>query len=385
MSEQQVDLSRRNFLKTSASVAAGLAILGMSTPSFAKEVALKKTTLSQIPTDPVAVAQSSELVQNAWNYLLDQINTIHNSELKAQVLGLYQNTVPTFMKLYQDPSQVQALYDNLLKVALVDPKLTPIDKFFPPLKDLNTAPQPFFSASGSGYASHHAYPGGLVTHTAVNVEITKGILAAYKGIMNYEEQYDIAMAGELLHDLAKPWVFQWQQDGSSLPEYQIAGTGAHHIFSIAEAIYRGLPAAEVVAQACAHNHPGSPNDEAQVVNWLKAAAYIAAKDPIELGLLDKDGQHLHTPHQHAGYIVHLGDHDWVLSVPVAQQSVAYLKQAAVQGYGLKEDDLKGLEFNKFRNYIAAQYSFMHLHSNLANSADPLAEAIKLSQAVVAKA
>jgi len=77
----------------------------------------------------------------------------------------------------------------------------------------------FRTAPGSGYGSHHPYPGGLVTHTAANVEILKGIDQAYQTVFGYDCDYDVAVAAELLHDLAKPYVFQWQADGSSLKEY----------------------------------------------------------------------------------------------------------------------------------------------------------------------
>ncbi len=379
----KVDSSRRNFLKLSATAAAGVALAGIVRPAFANDVKVKSLALDAIPEDAVACAKSSELVQNAWNYLLNEINALHDVALREKVLGFYSNTVPTFMERYQSNAAVKAVYGELLNAGLVDPSKTPVDKLFPPLKDLGTNPQPFFSAPGSGYGSHHSYPGGLVTHTAVNVEITKQILKTYSSIMDYEYGYDITMAGQLLHDLAKPWVFQWQKDGSCLPEYTIAGTGAHHIFSVAESIYRHMPTDEIVAQACAHDHPGSKADEDQVVNWIKAASILAGVDPIQEGLLNADGTTLPTPHKQAGYIVHLGDHDWVLSVPAAQQAVAMLKQVAAKKYGMSDADLNAIKFNKFRNYIGAQYSFMHVHQAMS-AKDAFTAASEIAAAVVTK-
>ncbi len=379
----KVDSSRRNFLKLSATAAAGVALAGIVRPAFANDVKVKSLALDAIPEDAVACAKSSELVQNAWNYLLNEINGLHDVALREKVLGFYSNTVPTFMERYQSNAAVKTVYGELLNAGLVDPSKTPVDKLFPPLKDLGTNPQPFFSAPGSGYGSHHSYPGGLVTHTAVNVEITKQILKTYSSIMDYEYGYDITMAGQLLHDLAKPWVFQWQKDGSCLPEYTIAGTGAHHIFSVAESIYRHMPTDEIVAQACAHDHPGSKADEDQVVNWIKAASILAGVDPIQEGLLNADGTTLPTPHKQAGYIVHLGDHDWVLSVPAAQQAVAMLKQVAAKKYGMSDADLNAIKFNKFRNYIGAQYSFMHVHQAMS-AKDAFTAASEIAAAVVTK-
>lgn len=377
------DMSRRNFLKLSTAAAVGLTVAGMVRPAFAADVKVRKVTLDAIPEDAVACAKSSELVQRAWDYLLNEINALHDASLRDKVMSFYANTVPTFMQKYQSSADVKTVYAKLQNADLVDPAKTPVDKLFPPLKDLSTNPQPFFSAPGSGYASHHSYPGGLVTHTAVNVEITKAVLGAYKNVMDYEYGYDITVAAQLLHDLAKPWVFQWQNDGSCLKEYTVAGTGAHHIFSVAESIYRGMPADEVVAQACAHNHPGSSADEAQVVNWIKAAAILAGVNPVAAGLLGADAKTLPTPHQQAGYIVHLGDHDWVLSVPAAQSSVAMLQRVAKNNYGMSDQDLKGIKFNKFRNYIGAQYSFMHVNQALVVG-DAFKSATTIAESVISK-
>lgn len=378
------NVSRRNFMKASAGVVATIAMMNYSKPSFASDSKVKAIDFENIPIDPIAVAQSSDLVNKSWNYLLEQINEISEPTLRAKVLDLYKNTTPTFMALYPNAAAVHEIYTRLVSENLLDIKLTKEDKLFPPLKSLSGIPQPFFTAPGSGYGSHHAYPGGLVTHTAVNVEIIKAILDTYDDFMGYEYAKDITIAAELLHDLAKPWVFQWQKDGSSLPEYQIAGTGAHHVFSIAEAIYRNLPADEIVAQACAHNHPGTPKDEALVVGWIKAASILANKDPISLGLLSKDGKTLPSPHKQAGYLVHLGDHDFVLSVPAAQQSVIALKEVAKKEYNLTDDDLKGIKFNKLRNYIAAQFSFMHIHQVMSASDNPIDAVAKISKSIIYK-
>ncbi|MGN1280604.1 MAG: twin-arginine translocation signal domain-containing protein [Succinivibrio sp.] len=381
--EKELNQSRRNFLKGTAAVISGITVAGMIKPAFASNIAINKVDLDDIPSDPVYVAKSSELVNRAWSYLLAQIKEISDASLRGKVMDLYQNTIPTFMKRYQSKAEIASVYKRLLKENLVDASKTKENELFPPLKDINTMPQPFFSAPGSGYASHHSYPGGLVTHTAVNVEITKSILNSYKEVMGYEDQLltDTTIAAQLLHDLAKPWVFTWKEDGSSLPEYQIAGTGAHHIFSIAESIERDLPAMEIVAQACAHNHPGTPNDEASVVAWIKAASVLADVDPVKIGLLSKDGTRLPTPHCQAGYMVHLGDHDFVLSVPAAVESVNLLKEIALHEYGMSVNDLNSEKFNHFRNYIASQVSFMHIHK-LMSEKNGVAKVVALVKKVI---
>ena len=186
-------------------------------------------------------------------------------------------------------------------------------------------------------------------------------------IFGYTLDTDIVYSAQALHDLAKPWVFQWNDDGTCFTEYTIAGTGAHHILSLTEAIYRHLPAEEIVAQACAHNHPGSDKDERDVVNWLKAASVIAQINPVQYGLLDKSGEKIPTPQHQEGYVVHLGDHDWVLSGAAAKNTVLYLQEVAKEDYNFSDKDLHGALFNHFRNYIGAQVSFMFLHNLMAQN------------------
>ena len=144
-----------------------------------------------------------------------------------------------------------------------------------------------------------------------------------------------------------------------------------------------MPAEVIVAQACAHNHPGTPKDEADVVSWIQASSIIAGVDPIALGLLAPDGNSLPLPHKQEGYITHLGDHDFVLSVPAAQNSIHLLKKLAQSDYGMTSTDLESIRFNKFRNYIGAQLSFMQL-DHTAASPDPSAGIKTLVAQVITK-
>ena len=73
------------------------------------------------------------------------------------------------------------------------------------------------------------------------------VIHTYEDVFCYDVHTDMALAGQLLHDIMKTFVFQWQPGGASLKEYTIAGQGAHHVLSIAESMYRSLPAEEVVA------------------------------------------------------------------------------------------------------------------------------------------
>lgn len=365
--------SRRKFLQMTAGAAIGAAMLNMPGMSFAAGAKVKAASYNNLP-DAVTLAANSELVQLSYQKIKDAVKTIQDPSLARMTMDIVNNPVPTFMNNYQLPGSKRTVYNKLVAAGLLDSSKTSLENFMPPYN--GSLPQPFYSAPGSGYASHHAYPGGLATHTAANLQISEGIYNTYTGLFNSDISHDIVIAAQALHDLAKPLVFQWNKDQSSLTEYQIAGTGAHHIFSIAEVIYRGFPVEEIVAQSCAHTIP-SGKDEQVVVGYLKAAAIIAGKDAVKLGLVNSDNT-IPTPHKQEGYIVSLGDHDFVLSSPACQKSVAILKQIAAKDYGMTKAELEGEHFNRFRNYIGAQYSMMYIDSLVStkNGTERIRQAVK---------
>lgn len=366
-------MSRRKFLQMTAGAAIGAAMLNMPGMSFAAGAKVKAAAYNNLP-DAVTLAANSELVQLSYQKIKDAVKTIQDRSLARMTMDIINNPVPTFMNNYQLPGSKRTVYNKLVAAGLLDSSKTSLENFMPPYN--GSLPQPFYSAPGSGYASHHAYPGGLATHTAANLQISEGIYNTYTGLFNSALSHDIVIAAQALHDLAKPLVFQWQKDQSSLTEYQIAGTGAHHIFSIAEVIYRGFPVEEIVAQACAHTIP-SGKDEQIVAGYLKAAAIIAGKDAEKLGLVTSKGT-IPTPHKQEGYITSLGDHDFVLSGPACQKSVAILKEIAAKDYGMSKAGLEGEHFNRFRNYIGAQYSMMYIDSlaSTKNGMDKIRQAVK---------
>lgn len=366
-------ISRRKFLQLTAGAAIGAAMLNVPGMSFAAGAKVKAASYNNLP-DAVTLAANSELVQLSYQKIKDAVKTIQDPSLARMTMDIVNNPVPTFMNNYQLPGSKRTVYNKLVAAGLLDSSKTSLENFMPPYN--GSLPQPFYSAPGSGYASHHAYPGGLATHTAANLQISEGIYNTYTGLFNSDISHDIVIAAQALHDLAKPLVFQWNKDQSSLTEYQIAGTGAHHIFSIAEVIYRGFPVEEIVAQSCAHTIP-SGKDEQVVVGYLKAAAIIAGKDAEKLGLVTSKGT-IPTPHKQEGYITSLGDHDFVLSGPACQKSVAILKQIAAKDYGMTKAELEGEHFNRFRNYIGAQYSMMYIDSlaSTKNGTERIRQAVK---------
>ena len=306
------------------------------------------------------MAARSSMVRTAWRYLQEETGKIANQTLRKLVSDIYSDSTPRLTDI--DSGERKQVWEQLKNSGYT--KQSPTD-FLPPVPGNMKVVYPGISAPGSGYGSHHAYPGGLITHVATNVKITSAIVDTYEQVYGYKIDRDVAMTAQLLHDLHKPYVFQWQADASYRTEQPLAGTGEHHVLSLAELVVRKAPAELVVAQTCAHTHPGSDADEAQVVNWLKAAAIIAGTDPIRYGLLDASDKTLPLPRRQEGFVCHLGDHDFVLSVPAVQWTLPVLKKIAGEDYGISNADLSGKPFNSFRNMMYSQLSAMRLEQAYA--------------------
>ena len=352
-------LNRRDFLRLSALTGAAVAVAAtLPTFSWAN---VKKVTLDQcISMSPEDMAKGSKLVMDSWDYLRVTAATINDPAIRQTVLEILDNPAPTFMNNLMDASAKKQVHSELTSKGLL--KDISEQDFLPPTKDPKKSPHPFWTAPGSGYQSHHAYPGGVVTHTALNVMVSLALYDGYKHTYGYEMDRDIVVGSQVLHDLHKPWVFQWGQDGESRTEKPLGGTGEHHSYGVAESMFRGLPAEFVVAQACAHNHAGSEKDEEGPVAWITSAAALVGVNPVEKGFLDASGKTLPLPRRMEGFVCHLGDHDWVLTVPAAKWMIPELQKIAAAKYGMSDADLKSKKFNQFRNYVFSQATIMTLYN-----------------------
>lgn len=145
------------------------------------------------------------------------------------------------------------------------------------------------------------------------------------------------------------------------------------MIGLAESMKRGLPPDVVIAQASAHSSPTLGN-EYKVVNWLRAAAFLAQIDPVEQGYLSLDNQkHLRlpplrqlgsldltdaTPSQTnllAEYSLHnLSDADFVLTGPAITIDQVILQAIAPQ-FGYNPTDIATYN-NRFRNPVLSYLS-----------------------------
>ena len=357
---------RRNFLKASAGAAAAVAVasvLPKMVQAAPKNIPVAKLKFSEVQKlTPTEMARRSGLREAGYTYLMGKAQKVSDSKVRAIALEGLRNPMPIILEKYPDKASKEACRQKLLAAGYIKPENT-IDEIFPPLltKDLR-----FWDAAGGGWGGHHAYPCGLITHVASDMQIALGVFSIYEETYGYSLDEELLTNAILLHDNLKPWVLQWNGENRCLPEINIAGTGCHHVQEIADVMYRNLDPDLVITLADSHEHPGWKSQEDQVVGWIKAAAIIAGKDPIKEGYLDKSGEALPLPRRPEGFLVHLGDHDFVLTSPVSKWVHAELQKIAAKDYGLSEAELKGKKYNNLRNYVYSQASDMHLYQTWVN-------------------
>ncbi|MCX7858261.1 MAG: TAT (twin-arginine translocation) pathway signal sequence [Deltaproteobacteria bacterium] len=345
-------MDRRTFLKTAGVISASFAIVGVveDVLSYADQVTLKDC----LEMTPEEMAKNSKLIRYSWKVVMDLINNISDKTLRQKLADAWTDPRPIFFSEYT-PSDLAKVSKGLRDRGFLE---TP-QWNFPPKKNAYST----LEAPGSGYSAHHSYPGGLVVHIAENLRIALGIVKAYSEILHIRDiNQDVVIASQVLHDFQKPWVFQWEEDGSLRKENRLAGTGEHHIYCIAESIKREFLPEVIVALACAHEHPGTPDGEKKVISWIQAASILTGTDPIGKSLLKKDNLGLPSPVPLECWITYLGDHDWVLTNPTALSAIDTLKEIAHSVYRLRPE---GKEFNLFRNYIFSricQTSFYSIYA-----------------------
>ena len=344
-------IARRSLLGLSAAAAA--ASFAPLTEALAKApVADRRTIAEVLAMRPEDMALASPRIAVCRRILVKAAKELSDTSLSRMILTIFENPAPTIA------AQKEAgLLTKLKDEKLIEAARTSV---LPPAGNPRKSLQPFWTAPGSGWKSHHAYPGGLAVHCAVNVLSAIRLCDTYKEATGLMLDRNAAVGGELLHDLHKPWVFAWQKDHTCRKEEPLAKTGEHHVLSIAESMKRGVAPAVCVAQACAHEVPGTPAGEALVAGWLRAAAVISDKDPAEYGVA-RDGVSLVRPIALEGFVVHLGDHDFVAAGPACQWTAAGLRTIFREKYGVTAEK----DLNALRNYVFANFTAMRLYGRYA--------------------
>jgi len=359
------------------------------------------------------IAARSPRVQEAHAFLLSQANLIKDPALRQATLDLLSpHKFCITSRVGVTGSIKDKMIADLVAAGLVDASINAsfpgglLAGVFPAVADETSAcphmPMNFDAAPGSGFSSHHGYPGGLPIHEANNERAALGLADGYRknygstraeaahDDRDHDEDHswltssvmidqDVIIAAPIWHDWGKTLVFQWTTDGQEFNELNFGGTtangsatGGHHIISLAESIKRKLPPAFVIAQASAHANPTLGN-EYKVVNWIRAASILAQVDPVQAGYLTKDASNAYRlpalrklsdglDLMAAGqtnllpeYTVHnLSDGDFTFSIPAAGDAALLLAKLA-PSFGFDPSDVANYN-NLFRNPVFSQIS-----------------------------
>ena len=301
-------------------------------------------------------------------YVLSTVKKIRDASLRSAVMDILANPAPTFMARYPDVAAREAVRTRLVEEGLLEPTVSVTD-LFPTLENPKKAVQSFFVAPGGTPDMHHDYPGGLIEHTAFNLQ------AALDLQVNYQKRYgipaldtDLVIAAPILHDAYKAWVLQWTKDGSLTVQAKVAGTASHHPFGVAESIYRGLSAEMCVAQASAHDPPGLA--EQKVVNYVRAASVLAGVDPVERGMLRRDETGklvLARPPGIEATINHLSDHDYIITDPAGREVAASLERLARAEPAGKDLNIETIRWMRHR--IKTRIPHMRIYAELRAGGD----------------
>ena len=331
--------TRPAFLGILAGAAAPL-IAGVTGVEGAAEAAAVARVALPEPRAPLAggnalaasLARSSNLVIATYSRVEALAGSIAAAPLRASVLELVRTPHALYADRHPTPAARLAVRDALAREGFVAAD-APVHGIFPPgtEPEATTALQPFWCAPGSNDGSHHAYPGGLAVHESFNAAMAEQFASTYD--RHYFDgrptvSRDTVIAAALYHDIMKTVVFGWNDDGTLYDELTIAGTGAHHVLSGAEAIVRGHDPAFITTLLSAHAAP-SLGDEAKVVAWCRAASIVARIDPVAYGLLRRDGSAYTLaadPVPLEAFVNHLSDHDYVVSVHAMHVVSARLQQ-----------------------------------------------------------
>ena len=312
----------------------------------------------------VALASGSPMVRATYASVEALANTLTDGDLKAYVVAFLHYPAPDYAANHKTPASRIAVRDELARNGFVTTD-APVSGIFPPGTEPGSATvvQPFWSTPGSSDGSHHAYPGGLAAHEYFNATMAQQFASTYDAhyFANHKTvDRDTVVGAALYHDIMKAAVFGWREDGSLFDELTIAGTGAHHILSGAEAIVHGHTPRFVTTLLSAHAAP-SLGDETKVVDWCRAAAIVAGADPVQYGLVKAEGSGFalaSMPVPLEAFISNLSDHDYVAAIPAMHVVSDRLKARYAQWQPVTT-------FNWYRAAVLSRTTALALYDTLA--------------------
>jgi hypothetical protein len=295
------------------------ALLGWAGPTLAQsppQGALQKRLQTIFQMSAEDMAATSSFTKGAYDAQLARVNQIQNKQLRDTVLDLVLKPAAT-------------VYGQ-------------------------TATQTWLASPGSGWKSHHSYPGGLSVHNLEWVEAALGWADTYEKVYRVKLDRDVLIAGLVLHDWGKVW-FLFNDASGKIGEpdwYPKAwGTkgkwkwmGGHGAVLYAELMHRGLPTDLLFATAAAHFDPywALEKDDEGLNPALREAAQIAKQPAPQMKPEERMAE---------WWVIHYVDDAWSFSTMVAARFAFETIESVIKELDLKPDSR---EANKIAWFVLSR-------------------------------
>ncbi|SRR5579875_118855 len=326
---------------------------------------------------PEGMARASLLVMSSYDYLLLSARSLGNSEYRRLMTECLVAPKVTFLEMYPTEADRRRLFDEMVARGYFNKEDSP-DYVWPPG---HMTPQSYLTTPASHNDFYNAFPGGLAVTVAYNVRMAEEYTRHYRQLYGVPINRDLPVAALCVHEYPKTWLYQWQNDGSWLEEPRTIFDDtwhAHCIYVTAELMHRRCDSALVTAVAAAHLLSAFESVRRgrrttvrwfgleRVADFIKAAAVMAQVDPVDYGLLERNGKEPVLPPLPAEqWVTHLADMNWPYAMGAAHlHTYPLLKQIARDDYGISDKDLSGRVFNQFKNYIWSQLGQITLYEVL---------------------
>ncbi len=348
-----------------------------------------------VAMSPEEMARASQMVMGIYNELLRTAASLEDEGYRRLMTECITRPKVTFLEMYPGEDDRRRLFDEMVKLGFFNAADDP-DYVWPAG---HMSPQNYLTAPSSHNDFYNAHPGGLALTVAFNIRMADAYTENYRQVYGVPINRDVSVAGLLVHEYPKVWLYQWQKDGSWLEEPRTVYDDtwhAHCIYVTAELMHRRFDSRIVMAMAAAHQLSalGASMDGRNVVtNWvglervahfIKAAGILANVDPVDYGLLErKGGDMVLAPQPAEQWVTHLADMNWPYAMGAAHlHTVPLLRRFAEDRLKIKGRDLSGRPFNQLKNYVWSQLGQIALYEILVREGQDAANKT-LSQLVAA--
>jgi hypothetical protein len=341
------------------------------------ELAPQRRLDEVIAMSPEDMARSSLMIMGIYNELLRTAASLEDEGYRRLMTECIVRPKVTFLEMYPSDEDRRKLFNEMVKLGFFNAEDNP--DYVWPIGHMS--PQTYLTAPSSHNDFYNAHPGGLALTVAYNIRMADAYTQNYRQVYGVPINRDVSVAGLLVHEYPKVWLYQWQKDGTWLEEPRTVYDDtwhAHCIYVTAELMHRRFDSRIVMAMAAAHQLAflnATMNGRLVVANWqglervahfIKAAAVLANVDPVDYGLLERKGEEVVlTPQPAEQWVTHLADMNWPYTMGAAHLYTApLLREFAENRLKVGGADLTGKPFNQLKNYVWSQLSQITLYEIL---------------------